>query len=276
MATNELSEIIRGRKSVRTYDGRPLRAEDRDYVQALMSEVGNPFGVDVQLHLLDASETKEKLSTFGIIRDARSFLGAETTIGTLAPLALGYQVESLVLGLEARGIASVWLGGTFKRAPFARAMNIREHAWFPVVLPLGYAAARPSTAERAMRRVTRADERELWRDIFTEDSFQVQLSKERAGDYAEPLEMLRLAPSSANGQPWRVVKCGNLFHFYETHKASLGAEQVRLRQIDLGIGIAHFHLMAMALGLRGHFTHQPLEGVRIPEDTFYHISWMAE
>ena len=51
---------------------------------------------------------------------------------------------------------------------------------------------------------------------------------------------------------------------------------MRLRQIDLGIGICHFHLTAKALGLRGHFAHAPLSGVRIPEDTFYHISWVAE
>ena len=276
MATNDITEIIRKRKSVRTFEGCPLTAEARAYVQALMREVDNPFGVDIKLHLLDADSSREKLSTYGIIRDARTYLGAETTLGTLAPLALGYQVESFVLGLEARGISSVWLGGTFKRAAFAKAMGIRENAWFPVILPIGYRAARPSTAERAIRRMVHADERELWRDIFTEDGFQVQLSEEHAGAYATPLEMLRLAPSAANGQPWRVVKCGNVFHFYETHKASLGGEQVRLREIDLGIGIGHFHLTAQALGLHGSFAHTPLSGVRIPEDTFYHISWVAE
>lgn len=276
MQQPEIADIISRRKSVRTYDGRPLSPEDHTYVQALMEEVNNPFDVRVRLHLLDAAESHEKLSTYGIIRDARTYIGADCAWSEFAPLALGYQLESLVLGLTARNIASVWLGGTFKRAGFAKAMHIPGSAWFPVVLPIGYAAARPSTAERAMRRLTKADERELWRDLFTEDSFQVQLSEEAAGAYALPLEMLRLAPSAANGQPWRVVKCGDHFHFYETHKASLGQEQVRLRQIDLGIGICHFHLTAQALGLRGHFAHAPLSGVRIPEDTFYHISWVAE
>ena len=245
MQQPEIIDIISRRKSVRTYDGRPLSPEDRAYVQALMNEVDNPFDVRVRLHLLDAAESHEKLSTYGIIRDARTYIGADCAWSEFA-------------------------------AGFAKAMHIPGSAWFPVVLPIGYAAARPSTAERAMRRLTKADERELWRDLFTQDSFQVQLSEEVAGAYALPLEMLRLAPSAANGQPWRVVKCGDHFHFYETHKASLGQEQVRLRQIDLGIGICHFHLTAQALGLRGHFAHAPLSGVRIPEDTFYHISWVAE
>lgn len=274
MQQPEITDIISRRKSVRSFDDRSLSAEDSAYLDALLQAVDNPFGERVQLHRLDTAD--EKLGTFGVIRGAHTFIGTTAQESATAALALGYQLESLVLGLTARNIASVWLGGTFKRAGFAKAMHIPGSAWFPVVLPIGYAAARPSTAERAMRRLTKADERELWRDLFTEDSFQVQLSEEAAGAYALPLEMLRLAPSAANGQPWRVVKCGDHFHFYETHKASLGQEQVRLRQIDLGIGICHFHLTAQALGLRGHFTHAPLSGVRIPEDTFYHISWVAE
>ena len=191
MQQPEITDIISRRKSVRTYDGRPLSPEDSAYVQALMNEVDNPFDVRVRLHLLDAAESHEKLSTYGIIRDARTYIGADCAWSEFAPLALGYQLESLVLGLTARNIASVWLGGTFKRAGFAKAMHIPGSAWFPVVLPIGYAAARPSTSERAMRRLTKADERELWRDLFTEDSFQVQLSEEVAGAYALPLEMLR-------------------------------------------------------------------------------------
>lgn len=276
MANEDIIATIRQRKSVRTFEKRPLTNDDRATVQALMAAVDNPFGVDVRLHLLEASASGEKLSTYGVVRDASAYIGAETVWQSLAPLALGYQLESFVLGATACGLGSVWLGGTFKRAAFAKAMGVAEDRWFPVVIPIGYAARRRSTAERALRHVTKADEREMWRDLFTQDGFQVQLSEEAAESYAVPLEMLRLAPSAANGQPWRVVKCGNLFHFYETHKPSLGQEQVRLRHIDLGIGIAHFHLTARALGLQGRFVQAPLEGVRIPEDTFYHISWLAE
>lgn len=140
MQQPEITDIISRRKSVRTYDGRPLSPEDRAYVQALMNEVDNPFDVRVRLHLLDAAESHEKLSTYGIIRDARTYIGADCAWSEFAPLALGYQLESLVLGLTARNIASVWLGGTFKRAGFAKAMHIPGSAWFPVVLPIGYAA----------------------------------------------------------------------------------------------------------------------------------------
>ncbi len=272
----DITTVIRTRRSVRTYDGQPLSPSDRTYAEALIAAADNPFGASVRLTLLEAGETREKLSTMGVVRDARAYIGASCAWQPMAPLALGYQLESVVLGLAAQGLDSVWLGGTFKRDGFARAMGVRRDDWFPVVLPFGHAARRPSTAEKMMRRMTKADERELWRDLFTEDGFQVQLSEAAAGDYALPLEMLRLAPSSANGQPWRVVRRGNVFYFYETHKGSLGEAQVRMKHIDLGIGICHFHLTAQTLGLRGRFVHLPLDGVRIPEDTFYHVSWVAE
>lgn len=274
MQQPEIIDIISRRKSVRSFDDRPLSAEDSAYLDALLQAVDNPFGERVQLHRLDTAD--EKLGTFGVIRGAHTFIGTTAQESATAALALGYQLESLVLGLAARDIGSVWLAGTFKRKEFARAMHIRGNLWFPAILPVGRAAAKTSTIDKMMRRVAHSDERELWRDLFTEDSFQVQLSEEAAGDYAMPLEMLRLAPSAANGQPWRVVKEGPYFHFYETHKASLGKSQALIKVIDLGIGLCHFHLTAQALGLRGHFAHAPLSGVRIPEDTFYHISWVAE
>ena len=116
----------------------------------------------------------------GVIRGAHTFIGTTAQESATAALALGYQLESLVLGLAARDIGSVWLAGTFKRKEFARAMHIRGNLWFPAILPVGRAAAKTSTIDKMMRRVAHSDERELWRDIFTQDSFQVQLSEEAA------------------------------------------------------------------------------------------------
>ena len=56
---NDITDVIRARKSVRTYDGQPLTAQARAQAQALIAEAGNPFGVPVRLHLLEAGETAE-------------------------------------------------------------------------------------------------------------------------------------------------------------------------------------------------------------------------
>lgn len=275
---NDLVATIKARHSVRTYSPTPLSEDDHAAVKAMMAAVSNPFGEKVELHMIDrATDAKgERLGTYGMIRGASTFVGVSAPITELSPLAVGYQFESLILGLTAKGLATVWLAGTFKRPQFAAAMGLSEKAWLAAVSPVGYEAARKGSAEKIMRKVIKADERELWRDIFTEDGFQVQLTEARAGDYAVPLEMLRLAPSSGNGQPWRVVKKDNVFYFYETHKASLNDAEKRMKKMDLGIALAHFHLTAQSLGLKGHFEQQALKDVHIPEDTFYHMSWVCE
>lgn len=96
-----------------------------------------------------------------------------------------------------------------------------------------------------------------------------------AGDYQFPLEMLRLAPSAVNKQPWRVVNVGKEFHFFEKH--SLGGENgsIDMQRIDVGIGICHFHLAAMERNLAGHFERTAPE-FQIPADMTYVVSWIAE
>ena len=41
-------ELILTRKSVRTFDGRELSAEDRDKLQAYMANIRNPYGIPVE------------------------------------------------------------------------------------------------------------------------------------------------------------------------------------------------------------------------------------
>lgn len=275
MQSNDIIATIKARKSVRTYNDKPLIEADRAALLLMMEAAGNPFGETVHVHIADKSKG-EKLGVSGIVRGAQTFLGVSAPLTPLSPLAMGYQFESLLLGATAIGLGTVWLGGSFKRPPFVRAMGVGADEWLAAISPVGYEAARKGSAEKIMRSVMKADERELWRDIFTEDGFQVQLTEESAGEYAVPLEMLRWAPSAANGQPWRVVKKDNVFYFYETHKASLSDAEKRLKQMDLGIALAHFHLTAQQLGLKGRFEQCALKDVHIPEDTFYHMSWVCE
>ncbi|MDO4280259.1 MAG: nitroreductase family protein [Peptococcaceae bacterium] len=278
MDLDTLTSAIRSRKSVRSYAPEPLSAHDDAILDVALHTASNPFGETVHLYKLaqDTAARGERLGTYGIIRGAQTFIGASAQPTPLAPLALGYEVEQVILRLTAAGLGTVWLGGTFKRSAFARAMGVPASEWFPAIVPVGVAAAKRGSAERLMRVVAKSDQREAWRDLFTEDGFQIQLSEEAAGRYALPLEMLRLAPSALNAQPWRVVKAGRAFHFFETHKTGSSVNEARLKGVDLGIAIAHFHLTAQALDLAGHFAVQPLAGVHIPENTIYHISWICD
>ena len=51
-----LSEIIRQRRSVRTFDGTPLRAEDAEKILRYAETIENPYGIPVRFKILNAKE----------------------------------------------------------------------------------------------------------------------------------------------------------------------------------------------------------------------------
>ena len=53
---SELLDMIKGRKSVRTFDGSMLRAEDLDKLKAFAANAVNPFGIPVSFKFLNAKE----------------------------------------------------------------------------------------------------------------------------------------------------------------------------------------------------------------------------
>ena len=52
----DIPELIRTRRSVRTFDGRKITAADRDRLNAFARSVDNPYGIPVSIVLLDKDE----------------------------------------------------------------------------------------------------------------------------------------------------------------------------------------------------------------------------
>ena len=87
--------------------------------------------------------------------------------------------------------------------------------------------------------------------------------------------MLRLAPSSTNAQPWAVVKEGNKFHFFCDYKNNINEDMRKIKHLDLGIALSHFHQTAMADGLTGKFEIEDIK-ITTPENMHYVISYVAK
>lgn len=271
-----VAETIRIRRSVRTYEDKKLSPGDRERLAGYMGAVGNPFGVEVRLHIADRSTAAggEKLGTYGMIKGAGTFIGVSVPDTEPAPLAAGYQFECLILCATGMGLGTVWLAATFDRARFASAMDIRPDELFPAVSPVGYPAARPRAAESLIRSAMRSSARRDWAELFFKEDLKAPLTRDAAGDYALPLEMLRLAPSARNGQPWRVSMSGGAFHFYTAYKPGASRDEAVLKHVDLGIAISHFHQAALELGLSGRFELLPQGGAKLPEELHYAVSWL--
>ncbi len=269
----ELRDAVVKRYSVRTYDKKPIEPALMEKLFDYASSIENPLGPKIRLQLIEKSTAAngEKLGTYGIIRGTDAFLAVTVPQRSFDLEALGYEFEQFVLYAASLGIGSCWLGGTFNRSAFAAAIELKEGEIFPILSPIGYPKGNKSFAEKIMRRATKADNRLPWEKIFFKSNFENALDEKEAGDYAFALEMLRLAPSAVNGQPWRVVIDGDSVHFFKKHSAALSGA-VDMQRIDMGIAICHFDLAMQEQGIAGCFEKMDA-AVNCPENMKYIISW---
>ena len=211
----------------------------------------------------------------GIIKGAKLYLGVTVLKEEFAPEALGYDFERLVLYITSLDLGTCWLGGTFKREAFTSVMEIKEGEVFPILSPLGYPAQKRSFTENIMRKSIKADGRFPWRELFFKENFKEILLEEEAGELAFPLEMVRLASSAVNKQPWRLVVTKDVVHFFEKHSMPKEGSSMDMQRINVGIAICHFHMAAIEKKIPGHFERK-IPKFEILEDATYITSWIRE
>ena len=272
-----VKEVIKRRISNRTYEERSLTEEDKKKLLEFNSTLTNPFGVEVKVQYISKEKGADdiQLGTYGTIKGAKDFLAITVKDQPYAMEAIGYQFENLVLYATDMGIGTVWLAGTFKRKDFINAIEIGEDDLFPCICPLGYPAQKQSFLEKITKASLGSKKRKDWDKLFFLDDFTKVLTKADAGIYEDALEMLRLAPSATNSQPWAVVKEGNKFHFFCNYKNTLNDDVKKIKHIDIGIALSHFHQTAMSKGLNGSLQVQDI-GFSIPDNMHYVLSYVAD
>lgn len=272
-----VEKTVKARSSVRTYENRGLSTKEKDQLNTYIDNVTNPFSIDVTFRLLEkaASADGEKLGTYGVIKGAGNYIGASAADKELALEALGYSFEKLILYATSLGLGTCWLGGTFNRSGFAAAMNLKEGDLFPCISPVGYPAGKKRTLESVMRWVSKADQRNEWKELFFKQEFSQPLTKAEAGEFAFPLEMVRLAPSAVNKQPWRIVQDKDTYHFYLARTLKNDNGKIDIQRVDIGIAACHFHLAALEKGLPGKFQKLEKPDIQSPDHVQYMFSWIA-
>ena len=236
LSIEKLRDIIKGRRSVRTFDGNRIKDEDLSKLKEYIADIKNPFDIPVDFVLLDAEE--HGLSS-PVLSGEKTYVAGIVKKGEYADVAYGFSFEKLVLYAWSLGIGTVWIGGTMKREVFEKAAGLQDGYMMPCVSPLGYPAKKKSLKESMMRKGVGADSRMPAEKLFFSGSFDTPLVP--GGDFAELAEMVRWAPSAVNKQPWRVVVCGDKYHFFEKKdKGYIGEKVGDLQKIDVGIALCHF------------------------------------
>ena len=270
----QIEETIKKRKSVRNYEKRGLSEQQRSEIVTYMNQIENPFQVKVKFHFLETEllDKGQKLGTYGVIQGAKDYLGVTVKNTDFAMEAVGYAFEMLVLYATSLGLGTCWMGGTFNRNQFKTAMEISENDVFPIISPIGIPLEKRSITDTLVRKIAKSDQRKEWQELFFSTSFENILSKEDASDYVTALELVRIAPSASNKQPWRIVKDGELFHFFKVQGYGdvFGYD---IQSVDMGIAACHFELALKEKQIVGKFYKEQDIKIELPEKTTYSFSW---
>jgi len=285
--THPIDQLVKQRFSCRSYLNKPVEEQTRlrlaDYSTSLHT---GPFGARMRFELVAAREQDQKalknLGTYGFIKGATGFIIGVIKDDEKNLEDFGYLMENIILFATDIGLGTCWLGGTFTKSSFSKRVSLHPGELIPAVIAVGYCAKKSSTFEALIRNRAGADRRLSWENLFFDTMFGETLSPQAAGDYASALEVVRRGPSASNRQPWRIVKDGNMWHFYLQRTPGYRERMlVRLftvadmQRIDMGIAMCHFELMARDRGLDGHWVINTPDIEKFDEFTEYSVSWVG-
>ena len=265
---DNLFEVIKSRRSYRSFDGAALSEADREKIMEYAKGIENPFGTDIEFRLLDA---KEHGLTSPVLTGATLYVAAKTKKADYkTDLAYGYVFEDFVLYCQSLGIGTVWIAGTFNRGAFEKAMEVGEGEVMPCMTPVGYPAKKMSVKESMMRTGVKADSRKAAAELVFDGAFGAPLNPVNDA-IANAIEMMRWAPSAVNKQPWRVIYKDGKYHFYEKRDKGYDNGKFDLQMIDVGIGLSHFVLALKDAGYDPQFEFAD-PGIEIPSNVKYAVS----
>lgn len=212
--TMTLSQAMQARHSVRTYDDRPLTAEDTAALREEVELINRLSGMDMQLFVDEPKALASGLASYGQFKGCRNYLAVVGPKGMSE--AAGYWGEHLVLFAQTRGIHSCWVGLTYKKKAVIDAEPAQSKRY--AVIALGYSqnSGTPHKSKTIEQVSDYTDASPRW--------------------YRSGIEAALLAPTAMNQQRFHFSRKGEVI----TLKPGFGP----FTKMDAGIVKYHFELGA--------------------------------
>ncbi len=265
------------RSSWRSYDDAEIGADKLNRLIAFMATPGDPpFGTQTRFHLVHAVSPQlgRVRGSYGVIKGARDYIVGVVQQSERDLEDFGFLFEKIILLATEMGLGTCWMGGTFNRSSFADRVELKPDEILPAVSPVGYRAGRRTMVDSMFRFGAKSKMRKKWGELFFDGDFSTALDK-GGDDYSIPIEMVRLAPSASNNQPWRIVRNVEGYHFFlQRSKNYDRLFRVDLQRIDMGIAMCHFELAASEEGLGGKWSIEDVAVGDLPDRTEYVASWV--
>lgn len=235
-------ELILNRHSTRSFKKEALNDKDLNKLNDFITSLNIPKDVNIKI-------ISNKIGTYGFISNPAAYLIAYCKNKPMILETIGYYLENIVLYATSLGIGTCFLGATFSKIQIKKILNISDDMLIPIIIVLGYPLEKLTIKDKIIKNSINANKRLAFNKLFFDYNLK-PLNCNPHNKYHECLEMVRLAPSAFNMQPWRIIETNNAYHFYIFHNSQLDDNDIK--HIDMGIAIAHFVLMCKELNLKGH------------------------
>lgn len=272
----DLRQAVLDRYSVRSYQPGGIETGQLEQIKSWLIEGEKPpFSTPVSLYLLESKnlDGRGKIGTYGTIKGAEIYLAGSVAGDTAYGLEdFAFLFERMILKITSLALGSCWLGASFKRGQCSRFIDLEEGQLIPAISPVGVAAEHRSLRETLTQKLMHSRRRKSAEELFFDQTLTRPLVLDDRNRL--PFELVRLAPSAMNRQPWRIVREGKRFHFYrvgDRKKVENGA--IDLARLDMGIAMCHFDIGARSLGWQGEWVSQDPWLAGVPRELDYRFSF---
>lgn len=275
--TMNIIEIIKKRKSCRTFNQTLLSSSDKkileDYIIGNKKLIGDEI---IDLSIIEKKDNSKKMKLdYGMIQGHNSYLLGTSKSSIDSRVNYGYLMEKVVLKATEIGISTCWVG--YFDNTYFNEIIIENGFEIPSIVILGYSKDRQTNLDKFVRFTVNASKRQDWGKLFFNYKSKAPLMPDLMQEYSDSVEMVRLAPSSGNTQPWRIFfdDTINEFHFFKK-PINKRYEEKGLHEIDMGIALSHFELTSLNNNLSGSWIKHTKDNVNSFDDLQYIMTWKCK
>lgn len=225
MEKTEFYPIIFKRKSIRNFNLTPLDdatlKEISEYLNSLKPMYG---GIKTEFKIISPDGVKRRM-----MKEAPHYIAVFSEVKEGYLTNIGYMLQHADLFLSANGLGSCWQGIPAPTSELLNSSNLK----FVIFIAFGKPKDPGSLHRTNISEFKRKPQSEIT-DITGAD---------------ELLEVVRIAPSATNSQPWFFTGNNNIIHAYSVKPGFIKRFMVKKYiPIDMGIAICHLEIAAEHFG----------------------------